>query len=59
MDLRHLPEPVQQVLADNADIGIEETSTASDPFDVPAVGVASPASTAAGFVAKEGDSLGH
>jgi hypothetical protein len=60
MDLRHLPEPVQQVLADNADIGIEETSTAADPFDVPAAGTARAAGVDRGRLRRrEGDSLGH
>lgn len=60
MDLRHLPVPLQQAIeALPNDIGIEQTDTGDNPFDVPPPGVASAASLAAGYVAKEGDSLGH
>lgn len=60
MDLRHLPEPVQQIISQLPDnIGVEETSTADDPFDVPPAGTATPAAAMAGFVAREGDGLGH
>lgn len=59
MDLRHLPVPVQAIIADLPDdIGIEQTSTAADPFDVPAAGVATLQAGEEGYVSNEGDSLG-
>lgn len=59
MDLRHLPEPLAQAIANLPDdIGIEQADSGDDPFDVPPPGISTAQTRAAGYVPNEGDSLG-